>query len=232
MYARTVSRTSVRSRLASRLPTSMRGGVSPASIPAICLAKLDAKKLGCWRGPMWLNARTTMVSSPSSSCALTASCSCVLAERIGIDRANRGAVECGVRRPVDHRRAGDKDAWREPQHAHGLEQVVRAADVRRERHLGRAERLADVRRAGQVEDLVGARLGERLGDGAWFEQVDAPPRHARVRRGAQGAVPPDDARVAGRASIRWPPAKPLAPVMRIVRVTASRPTGSTWCRCR
>ena len=56
-YARTVSRTSVRSRRASRLPTPISGGCRPASIAAICRANPEVENAGSCRGPKWLNAR-------------------------------------------------------------------------------------------------------------------------------------------------------------------------------
>ncbi len=72
-YARTVSRTSVMSRRASRLPTRRTGSRSPASISAICRAKLDVTNDGDCRGPAWLNGRTRKTGAWS---ARTASISC------------------------------------------------------------------------------------------------------------------------------------------------------------
>ena len=65
-YARTVSRTSVRSRRASRLPTTISGGCSPASIAAICRANPDVEKAGSCRGPKWLNARAMVTCTPGA----------------------------------------------------------------------------------------------------------------------------------------------------------------------
>ena len=74
-YARTVSRTSVRSRRASRLPTEISGAQRPSSMSAMRRAKPEATKCGSWRGPMWLNGRAIVTVStpfdftPSISCA-------------------------------------------------------------------------------------------------------------------------------------------------------------------
>src|SRR2546423_700297 len=46
-----MSRTSVKSRCASRLPTRMSGSASPASICAICLAMFGAANAALCRGP-------------------------------------------------------------------------------------------------------------------------------------------------------------------------------------
>ena len=50
----TVSRTSVKSRTESRLPTRMTGSRRPALISASCMAKFEVTKTGPRRGPVWL----------------------------------------------------------------------------------------------------------------------------------------------------------------------------------
>src|SRR4030081_2524296 len=52
-----MSRTSVKSRRASRLPTLRTGGCTPISMRAICWAKLASAKVGACRGPAWLKGR-------------------------------------------------------------------------------------------------------------------------------------------------------------------------------
>ena len=76
MYARTTSRTSERSRRGARLPARMTGGSAPRSISAIWRAKLGAANAGVWRGPVWLKARATITSSPSSTAARRVRISC------------------------------------------------------------------------------------------------------------------------------------------------------------
>ena len=58
-----MSRTSVKSRLASRLPTCSTGGLRPFSMSAICLAKSEATNTGPRRGPSWLKPRVRTQST-------------------------------------------------------------------------------------------------------------------------------------------------------------------------
>src|ERR1041384_3831201 len=62
-----MSRTSVKSRLASRLPTLRTGAFLPFSMSAICLAKSLATNTGPRRGPPWLDpARAPVVRLPGN----------------------------------------------------------------------------------------------------------------------------------------------------------------------
>src|SRR5438128_2279949 len=59
-----MSRTSEKSRVGLRSPTCTTGSRSPASISAICLAKLEVAKAEPRRGPVWLNARDSRSRRP------------------------------------------------------------------------------------------------------------------------------------------------------------------------
>ena len=65
-YARTVSRTSLRSRFAFRLPTDISGAHRPRSMSAIRRANPDAANIGSCLGPMWLKALA--ISTCTSPC--------------------------------------------------------------------------------------------------------------------------------------------------------------------
>ena len=58
-----MSRTSVKSRCASRLPTCSTGAFLPFSMSAICLAKSLATNTGPRRGPSWLKPRVRTLST-------------------------------------------------------------------------------------------------------------------------------------------------------------------------
>ncbi len=58
-----MSRTSVKSRCASRFPTLRTGALRPFSMSAICLAKSLATNTGPRRGPSWLNPRVRTLST-------------------------------------------------------------------------------------------------------------------------------------------------------------------------
>ncbi len=62
-----MSRTSVKSRSASRFPTETTGSFIPASISATCRANDEATNEGACLGPIWLNGRNTTADRP---CAL------------------------------------------------------------------------------------------------------------------------------------------------------------------
>src|SRR6266702_6249729 len=72
-----MSRTSVKSRRASRLPTFKTGGCFPSSMRAICWAKLATAKVGACRGPAWLKGRSRIAARPWLRWYWSASKSCV-----------------------------------------------------------------------------------------------------------------------------------------------------------
>ncbi len=228
-YARTVSRTSVMSRRVSRFPTLRTGSRSPASISAICRAKLDVTYAGDCRGPAWLNGLTTKTGAWTARNASISWASLLTPYGsegpIGIvfhDRPGRVAI--------DERGAGHEHGALESGGPHAFQHMVRAEHVHAQRALGLGPRLADVGDARAVVDGGGTQVGERPRHGLAIEQIDRRPAHARVvdggargRRGCDHAATVGS--IASSSSTRWLPANPVAPV------TSGGP-GTAGCQAR
>ena len=192
---------------------------------AIRRANPDAAKKGSCLGPMWLNARATRRDGPpvfSDADQLLRE----LAERIRAGRQQRMIFrQRSVRGGVNHRRARDHHPGAGAAGCtQAFDQVMRAADVGRERRLRRSARPARHgrrRRSGRRRPAARSR---------------APARHRLCRAGrrpatrrempsdrsnSQSALPrrrrplPGDQRSAfcgASRSSRWLPANPAAPV--------------------
>ncbi len=59
-----MSRTSVKSRIASMLPTRMTGSCRPSSMAATWLQKFEVTKTWPRRGPVWLKPRVRITLRP------------------------------------------------------------------------------------------------------------------------------------------------------------------------
>ena len=193
---------------------------APRSMRAICRAKLAVANDGACRGPMWLKGRVTNTRWPSRA-ARTASCSCAsLLTAYGLAGASSASSVSGsCRVPVDACRSGHQDAVRPAARTPvGLEEVLGAHHVHLERRGHRLPRLPHVGGAGEVKDDRRAEVGERLAHGLRNPAVRrsrhrTPAGRWPKKAGVSGRAQPSTVRpAASRASSRWLPAKPAAPV--------------------
>ena len=189
----------MKSRTASRLPTSITGGAQPAlDLGDLARERALRERLAA-PGPVWWKVRVSTTRMPPAGPyeqrerALRDLAHGVGRGRAAAARPRGSAAPAAGTLPYSSALPTTSTARPQAGLARGVEQVHDAEHVRAQRAAGVEPRLLDARLAGQVHDRVRARLGDHGRRGGRVVEVGLDEARARARRRRQAAARRDDA---------------------------------------